>query len=136
MCSMWSTRPSAAYPRRWRRAATAVVVVILWSAPYFLKAVRDGRAFRDLFGITEGLSGKRYAPVAQGSEKVPRGRSGSRNRILVWMETAVSVLRWTVPGFEVDFGQSECRPPWKMLSTANNNMNGILTYQCSLSRDT
>ena len=86
--------------------ATGVVVVILWSAPHFLRAVRDGRAFRGLFGISEDLSGKRYAPVAETAEKVvPPGRP--RRRIQAWIETAVSALRWTAPGFEMDFGQSE-----------------------------
>ncbi|KAH8093109.1 iron reductase [Cristinia sonorae] len=92
---------------KWQRKfsaiwATAAGIAILCSLPYFVHAVKSGRAFTSLFGISEDWSGKLYAPVPTVAEKPVRKR---RRTPVVWLESIVSLLRWTLPGVELSFGQ-------------------------------
>lgn len=95
--------------------ATAVGAAIVFSSPHFLHAIKNGRAYQGLFGISEDLTAPRgsYAPVAPSeklasSEQLTKGSARKRRRVVALVEVALSSLRWTLPGMEVDFGQSEC----------------------------
>ena len=85
--------------------ASAVAIAVAASLPKLLPVLRTGRAFKGIFGVSETLGGS-YGAVPPSSEKtvLPRRR---RNRLLAVFETAASTLRWTLPGLELDFGQSK-----------------------------
>lgn len=92
----WQRRFSAVW-------AIAAVVAILASLPYFIHSVKNGRAFAGLLGLSEDLHGKHYTPIAA-EEKHPAKK---RRRIVAWAESALASLRWSLPGIELSFGQSE-----------------------------
>ncbi|KAI0743320.1 ferric reductase like transmembrane component-domain-containing protein [Irpex lacteus] len=83
--------------------AAAVAIAVTASLPKLLPAIRSGRMFKGIFGVSETFSSS-YSAVPSSPEKgiLPRRR---RNRLLAIFETAASTLRWTLPGLEVDFGQ-------------------------------
>lgn len=108
--NQYSSHPCSSYVEdpKWQRKfsavwATACVLAIIASFPYFIHSVRNGRAFAGLFGVSEDLSGKTYAPISA-AERTPTRR---RRNVVVWAESALSTLRWTLPGIELSFGQSE-----------------------------
>lgn len=100
---------------KWQRKfsivwAVAIAIAVVASAPRLWHSLRTGSAYKSLFGVTEhfNASGK-YSPVAPSLEK---GTAPSRRRsgIFVLAESALSMLRWTIPGIELDFGQSKHTP--------------------------
>ncbi|KAF7797826.1 hypothetical protein EIP86_009032 [Pleurotus ostreatoroseus] len=84
--------------------AAGLGIAILASLPHLIWSIKTGKAYRGLFGISEDLSGMHYAAMAATLEKEHPGVR-KRNKMWALVETCLSVLRWTLPGLEMDFGQ-------------------------------
>lgn len=92
---------------KWQRKfsiiwAAGVGIAVLAAVPQVVRALRRGRLVRGwLFGVSEG---RNYSP-ATGSDIVP---PKSKRRVFGFLETLQSVTLWSLPGIELDVGQSEC----------------------------
>lgn len=85
----------------WTTVAAAGVVA---SLPHLYRSVRQGRAFTGAFGVTESWNAKQYVPA---EERQPRKR-GTPWKLWIGIRSARAVFAWTLPGFDVSVGQSEC----------------------------
>ncbi|KAF8890942.1 iron reductase [Infundibulicybe gibba] len=81
--------------------ASCVGAAVLFAAPHLIRSIRSGRAFVDLFGISENLDSKRYEPIMT-SEKEVRHR---RSRLTGILSTIGSCVLWSPPGIELNVGQ-------------------------------
>ncbi|THH28732.1 hypothetical protein EUX98_g5458 [Antrodiella citrinella] len=93
---------------KWQRKfsavwAAAAVIAIICSLPYLVHSIRTRRAFTGVFGVSEDVFGKPYAPVSTVAETQPTHRR--RGRVAVWAESVISMFSWTLPGIELTFGQ-------------------------------
>ncbi|KAH6917786.1 ferric reductase-like transmembrane component/FAD binding protein [Coprinopsis sp. MPI-PUGE-AT-0042] len=78
---------------------------LLISLPSLARAIRQGRAFRGLFGVSESWDGNQYHGVASGDSK-RRGLPPAKSRkIEALLNKTASVLWWSLPGLEVNLGQ-------------------------------
>jgi ferric-chelate reductase len=94
---------------KWQRKfsivwASAVAVAVVASLPALWRSLRSGSAYKGFFGVSETLGGS-YRPVSSTPEKTSPPRR-KRNLPQALIETVTSTLRWSLPGLEVDFGQS------------------------------
>lgn len=91
---------------KWQRKfsiiwAAGVGIAVLAAVPQVVRALRRGRLFRGwLFGVSEG---RNYTP-AVGNDVVP---PKSKRRVFGLLETLGSVSLWSLPGIELDIGQSK-----------------------------
>ncbi|OCH86238.1 iron reductase [Obba rivulosa] len=91
---------------KWQRKfwivwASVVGAAVLVSVPHVAKALRSGRLLRGFFGVTEDLSGTRYAPVGTADKEPQPGR----RRLSAFYETVASASFWSLPGLELNIGQ-------------------------------
>ena len=85
----------------WTSVVAAGVVV---SLPRFYRSVKQGRAFTGVFGVTESWKATPYTLV---EERQPK-KHGTPWKLAVNLKRAKAVFSWTLPGFDISVGQSEC----------------------------
>ncbi|KIP02610.1 hypothetical protein PHLGIDRAFT_78922, partial [Phlebiopsis gigantea 11061_1 CR5-6] len=93
---------------KWQRKfsivwASAVALAVVASLPHLWRSLRTGSAYKGLFGISEDF-GANYSAVRSSPQQEPLAHR-KRNSVLAAVETALSILRWSLPGIELDFGQ-------------------------------
>lgn len=98
---------------KWQRKfsiiwASLAGFAIIVSIPHLLRSFRRGRAFKGFFGVSEQLARKYYYPVIS-EEKIPQ-RSDRRAAGL--FRSLGSVTLWSLPGLELNMGQSEFEHIW------------------------
>ncbi|OBZ74630.1 Ferric reductase transmembrane component 3 [Grifola frondosa] len=81
--------------------ACGVGIAVVASLPYLVRSIKNGRAYRGLFGVTEDIAGRHYTS-ATSAERDP-GRA--KRRLSAICETAWSFTFWSIPGIELDLGQ-------------------------------
>ena len=99
-CSSYAVDP------QWQRKfsiiwAAGLAIAVLGSAPHIVRSLRNGRLFRGLItGVSESPKG--YTPP--GSNDVTP--ASSKRRVGAVIEWAWAWTLWTIPGVELDLGQS------------------------------
>lgn len=81
--------------------ATAVGIAILISLPHLIRALRTGRAFTGLFGVSENLGSPRYE-VPRSHDTIPKR---STRRLPAIYDVFFAAFGWTLPGLELTFAQ-------------------------------
>lgn len=92
---------------KWQRKfsiiwASFVGLAVLASAPRLWKSIKQGRAFKGFWGVTENFGSERY--VATLSEAQIPGRR--RNPFSDILRSVGSLRLWSLPGLELNLGQS------------------------------
>lgn len=101
-----NSRSSYAVDPQWQRKfsiiwAAGLAIAVLGSAPHIVRSLRNGRLFRGLItGVSESPKG--YTPP--GSNDVTP--ASSKRRVGAVIEWAWAWTLWTIPGVELDLGQS------------------------------
>ncbi|KAG2008677.1 metalloreductase [Coprinopsis cinerea AmutBmut pab1-1] len=91
----------------WTSVLAFAVVV---SVPRFVRAIKTGRAFKGVFGISESWGQTRYQALSAGVREEQRrvdgaGKSVSARKLEAVLNRVASVLWWSLPGLEVNAGQ-------------------------------
>lgn len=92
----------------------AVGISILFCLPHLIRSIRSRRALHDFFGVTEDVD--KYialfdSDIDGGTKKnVPMRKVLRRDWRNDWLRKFLNsvgaILLWTVPGLELNFGQS------------------------------
>jgi hypothetical protein len=99
---------------RWQNNFTIIYCSVLAlslaiSLPRLVRAIKQGRAFKGLFGVSEIWDGNNV--VSSGDSK-RRGLPSAKNRrVEAILNKTVSVLWWSLPGLELNLGQSQFSIP-------------------------
>lgn len=93
------------WARKFTIAWTSVAAAgIIASLPSLYRSVKHGRAFTGMLGVTESWKAKRYVLA---EERQPR-KPGTPWKLEVNIRRARAAFGWTLPGFDISVGQSEC----------------------------
>ena len=88
--------------------AAGVGLAVLLSVPNIARAFRTGRLFRGVItGVTENTQARSYAPAGTTEVEPPR----PRRRLSGIADTLWSATLWSLPGIELDLGQSTFLSP-------------------------
>ncbi|TFK26125.1 ferric reductase-like transmembrane component/FAD binding protein [Coprinopsis marcescibilis] len=95
--------------RLWQKNFTIIwtsvlAFFVLISLPHLIRSIRNGRAFKGVFGVSESWGEPRYQALSSGSnETISKG--SNKRPVDAFVDKFLSICWWSLPGLELTLGQ-------------------------------